>query len=141
MLGKKMTSIRLIAGSTVFALSACASLAPMPDRDLGITLGLFTKLSEITLRDLKDAEGKLELRCPLTHEYDSAYKKKCHNDAKALVERANIHWGKHIHALTYSDISFDDCGVCLDTFISGREGDDCFDFMCVNVSVKYKDEK
>ena len=106
---------------------------------LGITLGHFTKISRITLQDLKEADGRLELNCPLTHEYNSAYKEKCKKDASTFVGLANTYWSKYLYPINASDVVFDDGATCIDTFVSGREADDCYHFMGIKIDIRYRE--
>jgi hypothetical protein len=71
----------------------------------------------------------LRMTCGLTYERNTSYREACRGRATAFFAAVSDGWSASVCPIEADAIIYSDGGVCLDTFIPGREALDCLDFV------------
>ena len=77
----------------------------------------------------------LEIECELRYGVSEDDKNICKMYAKTISEFLNRNSLRGRYYLDYEKVKYTDEGVCIDTFIPGREALDCFDFVKISIPI------
>jgi hypothetical protein len=73
--------------------------------------------------------NELRLDCGLIHGISADDRLACRTYAAAVLTYLQRDSSAIVRPSEEREVTYEDSGVCIDTFISGRELDDCFDFI------------
>ncbi|GGA77613.1 hypothetical protein GCM10011521_14910 [Arenimonas soli] len=77
-----------------------------------------------TLAAIRSNGDTLRVNCPLTNQIDVQYRANC-GTALAAAIGSLARWPDELLAPAVADVPTYDRQTCIDTFIPGREGEDC----------------
>ena len=80
----------------------------------------------------------IQIQCELLYGIESEDRKACKGYTSTIVTYLNRNSLREGYYLSISDVLYSDEGICIDTFIPGREAADCFDFIRVSIPIRKK---
>jgi len=95
-------------------------------------------VSALPLESLKQHGATLIVACDWRQVQDAAYEKECREQLSAAVENLAQRFPDELEPIAIDELKFEDGGVCIDTFIPGREAADCFDYLRIVLPLHWK---
>lgn len=124
-----------------FALG-CASVSHRAESDTKCPLDplhmpavSITEAFQLSSKQLACYGREFRLNCGLIHGVAEADREACRTYAAAVVTYLSRDSCAVVTPAPGQAVRYTDAGVCIDTFVSGRELDDCFDFIEAKISL------
>ena len=80
--------------------------------------------SHASLEELRKLGSELVVLCESSRKDDQTYRADCRESVRGLVDKINERFGPTVR-VDASEVQFEEFTICSDTFIPGRESDDC----------------
>lgn len=128
--------IRALSLALAVALTACAATSNRCAMAVGASSLLGLTPEQLAAKGVGQIEPwrvDVAVRCPAVHQLDAEYESACRASVSKMLAKLARNPGRTDPNLSVDQLRFERRAACHDTFVSGCESSDCFEWLEVQI--------